>query len=372
MADVSGFIRPHLFKVQPYVPGKPIAEVRREFGLRGEIVKLASNENPLGPSPLAREAIMAELENLWLYPEDSVFYLKKALSERHGVPANWIVVGNGAVEVIYLLAQACLAPGDEAIMGQPSFMIYEIMSQMHDSTKIGVGHPAYRNDLEAFAENVSDRTKIIWIDNPNNPTGTYNSKDEVERLIDEVDGRALIVLDEAYFEFVDAPDFPDGIEYVKQGKAVVALRTFSKIVGLAGIRCGYGVMHPDLAKIIESLKIKFSVNTLAQAAAIAALKDKEHIRRSRELVLGGREFFYRNLNEMGLKYNRTQGNYVWINLGHDSKAAHQAFLQHGVIIRPGWIFGAPNWARVTIGTEEDNRRFFDALKLIVKGYVKSC
>jgi histidinol-phosphate aminotransferase len=351
MVDVAGFIRPHLKKVQPYVPGKPIKEVQRELGITGEIIKLASNENTLGPSPLAIEAIKEELPNIWLYPENSAFYLKKALSEYHDVPMDWIVIGNGAVEVIHLLAQACLAPGDEAIMGQPSFMIYEIMSQMYDSTRISVAHPDYKNDLHKFAEHLSERTKIVWIDNPNNPTGTYCSREEVEWFIDKVDGTALVVLDEAYFQFVDAPDFPDGIEYVKQGKPVVALRTYSKVVGLAGLRCGYGVMHPDLAAMLNTLRINFSVNSLAQAAALAAMKDEAHMQKSRRMVIEGRAYFYENLDKMGLRFNRTQGNYVWVD-----------FLRQGVIVRPGWIFGAPTCARVSISVERDNAKFFEALK----------
>ncbi len=362
MVDTADFIRPHLRKVRPYVPGKPIKELQRELGITGEIIKLASNENTLGPSPLAIEAITRELQNLWMYPENSVYYVKQALAELHDVPMEWIVVGNGAVEVICLLAQACLDPGDEAIMGQPSFMIYEIMSQMYDSTRIAVAHPDYKNDLRKFAEHLSDRTKIIWIDNPNNPTGTYNPREEVEWLIERADGRALVVLDEAYFQFVDAPDFPDGIEYVKQGKSVVALRTFSKVVGLAGIRCGYGVMHPDLALMLETLRINFSVNSLAQAAVLAALKDKEHMEKSRRMVIEGRRFFYKNLDKMGLRYNKTQGNYVWVDFGRDSKEISSFLLKEGVIVRPGWIFGAPNCARVSIGRESDNIRFFEALK----------
>jgi histidinol-phosphate aminotransferase len=370
MSDISDFIRPHLKNVKPYVPGKPIAEVQREYGITTEIIKLASNENTLGPSPLAMEAIRKEIPNLWLYPEDSVYYLKKALAELHDVPVNQVVVGNGAVEIIYLLAQACLGPGDESIMGQPSFMIYEIMSQMTDSTKIGIGHPDYRNDLDKFAENVTDRTKIIWIDNPNNPTGTYCSKSEVEDLINVVDGRCLIVLDEAYQQFVDHPDKSEGIEFLKAGHGnVVTLRTFSKIIGLAGLRCGYGVMHPDLAKVLESLRIKFSVNSLAQVAVLAALKDHEHMKKSRETVIAGRKYFYENLDRMGLRYNETQGNFIWVDFGVDAKEINEFLLKEGVIVRPGWVFGAPTCARVSISTEHDNKFFFRKLTMALEAGV---
>jgi len=363
MDDISGFIRPHLKKVKPYIPGKPIAEVQRELGLTGEIVKLASNENTLGPSPLAIEAIKAELGNLWLYPEDSVFYLKKALADVNEVPTEMVVVGNGAVEIIYLLAQALLAPGDEAIMGQPSFMIYEIMSQMYDGTKIGIGHPDYKNDLRKFAENISDRTKIIWIDNPNNPTGSYEPKAEVEWFLKEVNGRAIVVLDEAYQQFIDHPDICNGIDLIKQGhNNLVVLRTFSKIIGLAGIRCGYGVMHPELAKVLDSLRIKFSVNSLAQAAVLAALKDKNHMEKSRKIVLEGRKYFYENFDKLGLRYNKTQGNFIFVDFGVDAKEINNFLLREGVIIRPGFVFGTPTCARVSIGNPHENEFFMVRLK----------
>jgi len=362
MSCVDAFIRPHIRKVKPYVPGKPIEEVKREYGLTGEVIKLASNENPTGPSPLAIKAIINELPNLWLYPDNGSYYLKRALAEYHDVPMDWIVIGNGAVEIINLIGQACLAPGDEAIMGKPAFMMYEIMSQICDSVAVQIAHPDFKNDLEQFARHIGQRTKIIWIDNPNNPTGTYNSKKEIESFIEKVNSRALIVLDEAYHQFVDEPDFPDGIEYVKQGKDLIVLRTFSKVLGLAGIRCGYGIMNPDMARILETLRINFSVNSLAQAAVLASLKDNVHIEKSRRMVLEGRKFFYENLDKMELRYNKTQGNYVWIDFGYDSKEINDLLLREGVIVRPGWIFGAPTCARVSIGREQDNIKFFEALK----------
>ena len=362
MREISDYFRPHIKNVKPYVPGKPIQEVQRELGLTGEIVKLASNENTLGPSPLALDAIRAELDKLWLYPEDSVFYVKEALAKLHGVPHDWVVVGNGAVEILYLLGQALLGPGDEAIMGKPAFMIYDILSQMSDTKGVLVPHPDYRNDLHKFAEHLNEHTKVIWIDNPNNPCGTYNGRAEVEWFIDHVAGRALIVLDEAYTQFADAPDYPDGIEYVKAGKPVVVRRTFSKIVGLAGLRCGYGSMHPDCARLIERLRIKFSVNLLAQAAVLAALKDSEHMARSRRIVVEGRKYFYEKLDRLGLRYNRSQGNFIFIDFGRDMKPINDYLLREGVIIRPGWAFGTPTCARVSISTEHDNEFFFKRLE----------
>ncbi len=363
MSGVIGFVRPHLREIRPYIPGKPIAEVRRELGIEGQIVKLASNENRMGTSKLALEAIKAELDKLWLYPEDSVFYLREALAKFHGVPEDWIVIGNGAVEVIYLLAQALLGPGDEAIMGDPSFMIYAIMSQMNEAAAVQIGHPEHRNDLPAFVDAITPRTKIIWVDNPNNPTGTYVPRSQVEDFVAKTAGRAIVVLDEAYQQYVDHPELSDGIEMLKGGaEHVVVLRTFSKIVGLAGVRCGYGIMHPELASIVRSIRIKFSVNALAQAAALAALNDEDHIRNARDMILDGRTYFYGNLERLGLHYLKTQSNFVWIKLGPDSRALTEQLMTEGVIVRPGWIFGQPEWARVTISTEEENAFFFDKLE----------
>ncbi|MCX6647397.1 MAG: histidinol-phosphate transaminase [bacterium] len=362
MVDISSFIRPHLKKVHPYVPGKPIAEVQRDFGLTGEIVKLASNENTLGPSPLAIEAIKAELPNIWLYPENSVYYLKQELAKFHDVPVNTIVVGNGAVEVIYLLAQATLNPGDETIMGQPAFMIYEIMAQMHDATRIAIGHPDFKNDIGAFAEQITDRTKLIWIDNPNNPTGSYCPRSEVIDFLKKVDNRCIVVLDEAYQHFVDHPDLCDGTRLFKEGhENVVTLRTFSKVIGLAGIRCGYGIMHPELARMLDTLRINFSVNSLAQVAVIAALKDHEHMKKSRDAVIEGRKYLYGQFDMLGLKYNETQGNFIWVDFGYDSKEINDFLLHEGIIIRPGWIFGCSTCARVSIGNRHQNELFIEKL-----------
>jgi histidinol-phosphate aminotransferase len=361
MFDVSKFICAHLVNVRPYIPGKPVDEVKRDLGLTCEIIKLASNENPIGPSPMAVESIKKELPTIWKYPEDSVFYLKKALAEYHDVPVECIVVGNGMIEIIHLIAQACLGAGDEAIMGQPCFIAYKTMCQMHDAKAIEVHHPDYKNDLELFYRHLTDRTKLIWIDNPNNPTGTYCSRDEVDTLIDKVDSRALIVLDEAYYHFCNVPDFPDAVEYVKQDKSVIALRTFSKVAGLAGIRCGYGIMHPDIAAILDTLRITFSVNVLAQAAALAAMKDTIHMEKSKRMVFEGRKYFYENLDKIGLRYKKTLGNYVWIIFDHDAKEITEFLLQNGVIVRPGWIFGSPNCIRVSISDETENLKFFEIL-----------
>jgi len=371
MDDVSYFVHPHLLKVRPYVPGKPIQEVQRELGLTGKIIKLASNEIATGPSPLAIDAIREELHNIHMHPEDSVFYLKKALSEHFDIPTEYIVVGNGSVELIHLISQAILGPGVEAIMGKPSFMIYEIMGQVHDSTNVMVHHPEFRNDLDGFGKRVTDRTRIIWIDNPNNPTGTYCSKKEVEGLIREVDGRGLVVLDEAYYSYIDVADFPDAISYVRKGLPVILLRSFSKTAGLAGIRCGFGFMDPKLVKIVDMLRPNFSVNSLAQAAGVAALKDADHFKKCRKMVLEGRKYFYENLDRIGVRYFKTQSNFVWIDFGFDAKVVYESLLQEGVIIRPGWIFGFPNFARVSVSIEEENEMFFKALEKVLPTFVNA-
>ncbi len=366
MPGVLDFVRPHLHKIRPYVPGKPIEQVRRELGVTGRIVKLASNENTAGTSPLAKAAVMEQLDKLWLYPEDSVFYLKQALARRHGVPEEWIVVGNGAVEVIYLLGQALLGPGTSAVMGKPAFMIYPIMSQMFDADAIQVAHPEQRNHLPSFLEAMRDDTHIVWVDNPNNPLGSYAPEAEVLQFIEAVAGRSIVVLDEAYQQFVRHPDKCDGIELLKAGHDnLVVLRTFSKIVGLAGARCGYGVMHPDLARILGSLRIKFSVNKLAQAAALASLEDEEHVAKAQKLVWEGADYFYAHFDRLGLDYIRTQSNFIFFDIGRDSKSFCQDLMREGVIVRPGWVFGVPTAARVSISDESDNAFFFEKLQKLL-------
>jgi histidinol-phosphate aminotransferase len=252
-------------------------------------------------------------------------------------------------------------------MGLPSFMIYAILCQTHQAEAVQISHPDYRNDLPAFVDHITDRTKVIWVDNPNNPTGAYVPKDEVDRFVRDVDGRAIVVLDEAYQQFVDHPEIGDGTEYIKEGvDNVVVLRTFSKIVGLAGVRCGYGIMHPELARTLGTIRIKFSVNALAQAAALASLDDTEHVERARQMVAAGRTFFYGQLDAMGLRYNRTQGNFIWIEFGPHGREICNRLMALGAIVRPGWIFEAPEWARVSISTESDNAFFFEKLRIALQ------
>lgn len=363
MSTLWDLIRPNIRAIKPYVPGKSKKTVWEQMGV-AEACKLASNENRLGMSPLAREAILAELSSVPEYPDDSASALKEAIAGEHNVPVEWVVVGNGASDILQMLAQALFDKGDEAILGHPAFILYEILCQIFDAVVVKVPNRDWKLDLDGFAKALTDRTNLIWIDNPNNPCGTYCSTEEISTLVKAVDGRAVIVLDEAYCHFADAPDFPNGIDFVREWENVAVVRTFSKIGGLAGLRCGYGIMRPPLSTAVEALRIRFNVNRLAQVAAAAAIRDHQFIAETTRMVREGREFFYDRLNREypQLRFVRSQGNYILIDFGFPTAQLCARLESLGVIVRPGEVFGVPNCIRVTVGTEEDNSLFFEKLR----------
>jgi histidinol-phosphate aminotransferase len=282
-------VPPHVQRLKPYVPGKPIEEVEREYGLT-DILKLASNENPLGPSPRALEAVRAALSGLALYPDGSCYALVRALARHWEVRPENLAVGNGSDEIIHYLGVAFLRPGDEVLTGDPSFVRYEAAAVLNEAEYVAVPLREHRFDLEAMAERLSARTRIVFIANPNNPTGTMVSKAEVERFLDHCPEQALVVLDEAYYEYVDDPAYPQSLDYVREGRNVVVLRTFSKIYALAGLRVGYGIARPEIIQALHQVREPFNVNSLAQAAAIASLEDPEQVLRSRRANLEGRDY----------------------------------------------------------------------------------
>lgn len=356
--------RKEIFRLKPYVPGKPIEEVKRELGIE-DIIKMASNENPLGPSPLAVEKIKETLDKIHFYPDSNNFYLKKKLAEFNNINEDCIVIGNGSDELLKLLAEAFLTPEDEVIFGDPSFVEYEFTATIMGAKCIPVPLKDFRHDLEAMLDMVTDRTKIVYICNPNNPTGTYSTRKEIENFMSRIREDILVVFDEAYFEYVDAPDYMSGIEYVKAGRNAIVFRTFSKIYGLAGLRVGYGLTTPSIAQAIERVTEPFNVNLLAQVAAEAALDDNEHLEESRQLNLEGKKYLYSEFEKMGLKYVPTQANFIFVDTGKDCREVFRKLLQMGIIIRTGDIFGFPTFIRVTIGTPEENKRFIEGLKKVL-------
>lgn len=352
-----------IFSINPYVPGKPVEEVQRELGIV-DVIKLASNENPLGPSPQAIEAMKRALERVNCYPDSNCYYLKKDLASHLGCREDNLIFGNGSDELLKLIAETFLNPGDEVITGKPSFSEYEFVAKVMDAKPIEVSlKDDFTYDLEEMLKRINERTKLIFLCNPNNPTGTIIASKDLFDFIDRLPREVIVVLDEAYYEYVTDPLYPDSLELVKKGKNVIVLRTFSKIYGLAGLRIGYGIAKSEIISMIHRVREPFNVNLLAQEAARAAIKDKDHLMKSKESVEKGREYLYQAFDRLGLKYIPTQANFIFVDVKCDSVALFRSLLKKGVIIRTGDIFGYPTYIRVTIGTQEQNERFVRCLEM---------
>ena len=355
-------IRPALDALVPYEPGKPIEEVQRELGL-DRVVKLASNEGQLGPFPEAIEALAGGVSDLRYYPDGGAYRLRVALAERHDVRFEEVALGAGADGVIDCVAQATLDPGDDVVCGWPSFPSYAIYARKLGAEVRLIALRDHRIDLDGLVEAVGPRTKLVCIANPNNPTGTMNSRDELEAYFERVPEHVLTVLDQAYFEYVDEPGYPDAIEeYFKTGSNVLVLRTFSKIYGLAGLRIGYGVGPASVVTAIGKVRRPFDLNSQAQAAALASLRDGEELDRRRRMNADGRGAVEQALTEHGLEVARPAvANFVFAEVGDDATPLFEALLRLGVIVRPAGGFGAPGAIRVTVGTPDETAALGEAL-----------
>jgi len=350
-----------LTKIKPYVPGKPVEEVERELGLK-QVIKLASNENPLGPSSKALQVLREALASINQYPDGNCYYLKTALAENLGIKDTNIIVGNGSDEIIGFITSTFLNAGEEVIYGNPSFSEYDFATCLMGGLAKPVPLKDYRYDLTAMKEAVTERTRIIFICNPNNPTGTIVLQEEVDDFLKDIPPHVLVVFDEAYNEYVTHPQYPRSIDYLQEYKNVIILRTFSKIYGLAGLRVGYAVACEEIISSLYSVREPFNVNSLAQKGAAAALADKEHLAKSRRVNEEGKEFLTREFTALGLPFIPTEANFIFVDTGVDAVALFKCLLQKGVIIRSGDIFGLPTFIRVTIGTREENEMFIKALK----------
>ena len=355
-------LNPFLKTLPTYQPGRPIEEVARELGLAPEsFIKVASNENPFGPSPLAVAALQKAIPGVNLYPDGNAFYLKQKLAAKLGVaPAN-LVLGNGSNEIIEFVAHALLGPGSDIVVSQFCFAIYPIVARMFGASVITVPAEHYGHDLPAMLKAITPRTRIMFVANPNNPTGTLAPRPELIRLVNEVPDDVLLVLDEAYLEFLNDP--VDLIPLIRLGarKNLILMRTFSKIYGLAGLRIGYGIAAPDLAAALEKIRQPFNVNLLAQTAALAALDDEEHVRKTRQNNAGGLEFFARSFRGLKLECVPSHANFMLVRVG-DGMGVFAAMQQQGVITRPMAGYQLPEWIRLSIGTPRENERCLDALK----------
>jgi len=369
----------YISDLKPYIPGKPTEELERELGIKGSI-KLASNENPLGPSRLALKAIVDNLTNsnssngLNRYPDGSGYYIKKALSGKLSVIEDEIILGNGSNELIDIAVRTFLRPGDEAVMAYPAFIVYPMAVQAAGGRPVQVPLKDYKHDLDVMADKVTLSTRIIFIANPNNPTGTINRKDEFDRLMERLPEGILVIADEAYFEYVTDPEYADTTRYFREGRDILILRTFSKIYGLAGLRIGYGIAREDIISEMNKLRPPFNTNSIAQNAALWALKDDEHVKRSREINEQGKRFLYKELDALSLKYVPTEANFIYVLLGQENLPCppllkggagelYNKLLRQGVIVRPV----GPQEIRVTIGLPEENKRFIEAIKAVMRG-----
>jgi histidinol-phosphate aminotransferase len=347
-----------------YPPGKPVDEVKREFGI-DSIVKLASNENALGPSPKALQALQAALADIHRYPDNGCYYLREKLAEKYGVDRSQLLFGHGSNELIQLIALAFLCTEEEVITAEQTFILYPIMSTARGARVTEIPLREFTYDLEAMARQITGKTKIIFISNPNNPTGTMADAEVFGRFMEQVPADVLVVVDEAYAEYVMNPAYPDSLEYLRQGRNIIILRTFSKAYGLAGLRIGYALCPERLAGYMERVRVPFNVNYLAQVAALAALDDEEHLRRSQENNRQGLAYIYQELKQMGLSCVPTQTNFLLVNLGTKAEDVYQKLLREGVIIRSMASYGLNNYVRVTIGLPEENKRFIQSLKHVI-------
>lgn len=368
--DPSSLIAPPVQKLSPYVPGKPLEELEREYGIRDSI-KLASNENPLGPGPLAREAMTLAGQQIGLYPDGNGFALKRALADKHGVSMDSITLGNGSNDLLVMIAESFLTPAVEAVYSQYAFAIYAIAVQACGAVaRVAPALPAdsqmpLGHDLEAMAGLVNENTRIVFVANPNNPTGTSLQAAPLRDFLAKLPATTLAVVDEAYIEYVDDPQFPDSSAWLSEFANLIVVRTFSKAYGLAGLRVGYALSHPGVADALNRVRQAFNVNSIALAAATAALADQKHIAKSAAVNREGLSLVVPALQALGVRPLPTQGNFVLVDLGRPAAPIYESLLRQGVIVRPVANYGLPNHLRITIGTPEQNRRMLSALESAV-------
>lgn len=365
MTDFSKYAQPGVLALSPYQPGKPIEELERELGI-SNIIKLASNENPLGPSPMALAAMRAELEDVWLYPDGSGHALKEKLAARHGVAMNRITLGNGSSDVLEFAVRVLVGAGDEVLFSDHSFALYPILTLATGGTPVSVPAQQWGVDLDALLARISDKTRVIFIANPNNPTGTWVKGEALHHFLSQVPEDILVVIDEAYFDYAiekatDAAGYPDSSLWLDEFANLMVARTFSKSYGLAGLRVGYALSSPEMADLMNRVRPPFNVNSIALAAAVAALDDASHLSDSVLLNAAGLKQLYAGFEAMGLAYIPSAGNFISVDVQRPAAPLYQALLQRGVIVRPVANYGMPQHLRVTVGTREQNQRFLDAL-----------
>ncbi len=354
------YANPQLRDLVSYEPGKPVEDLAREMGIEpSQIIKLASNENPLGPSPKARQAMIETLERAHFYPDGGGYYLREAIAERVGLTMAHVILGCGSNEIIEFVGHAYLQPGDEIVVAKHSFAVYRLMAQLFGAKVIDVPDPRFVHDLDAMLVAITPRTKEVFIANPNNPTGTMVFQDDIDRFMERVPEHVMVVFDEAYYEFLDEP--PDVLKFVRAGRNVVVLRTFSKIQGLANLRIGYGLAAPEIIEVLQKARQPFNANGIAQAGALAGLRDTAHMDETRRITKEGRNFLQSEFLDMGLEFVPSHANFVLVRVGDGGKV-FGALLRKGIIVRAMGSYGLPGWIRVSVGTMPQNKAFVTALR----------
>ena len=357
-------VKPRILTIEPYCPGKPIDEVKRELGLK-KVIKLASNETPYGPSPKVLKAITKAAREINRYPDGGCFYLRQALAKKLKVSANQLIFGNGSDEIIILALRAFVNEGDEVIIARPSFLIYEIGAKIVGANIKAVPLKNFDYDLEGMADAITEKTKIIFIGNPDNPAGTYMSQQRIANFLAKVRQNMIVFIDQAYFEYVLAKDYPDCIEFIQKYRNVIVIRTFSKMYGLAGLRVGYGVADPEVIDILNRLREPFNINSIAQEAALACLHDQAYYRRAAKNIEQQRQYLYQAIRKMGLRVIESVTNFILIDVKQKSETVSNALLKKGVIVRDMAFWGLDSFIRVTIGSEEENKLFIKTLNAVL-------
>jgi histidinol-phosphate aminotransferase len=359
MDSIWDLANPHLRDLALYEPGKPIEETARESGLHPrQIIKLASNENPLGPSPRVQAAMQDALAASNLYPDGGGFYLRAALAQKLHVPAESLILGNGSNEIIEFVGHAFLGPQAEMVTSENAFIAYRLVASLFGAKTIAVADREHRFDLDAILRAISPRTRVVFIANPNNPTGTLLRQEAIDQFMAHLPNGIVVVFDEAYFEYLDAP--PDTLKFVREGRNVIVLRTFSKIHALASARLGYGIARTELIRVLQKTREPFNTNGVVQAGALAALADEVHQAETKRLTDEGRQYFEEEFTAMGLPFVPSVANFVLVRVG-DGKSTFQAMLKKGVIVRALNGYHLPEWVRISVGTMEENRKCIAAL-----------
>lgn len=356
--------RKALDSIASYVPAKSLQQIEKELGL-DKIIRLAANENTLGCSTKVREAIKENYDKIFLYPDGFCMELRSELSKLYDIEENKLIFGNGSFELLSLVAQAFINPGEESIIPEPSFGWYKVVTLAMNGSVVSLPLKNYAIDLDEVKESITGKTKVIWLCNPNNPTGTYFSSEELEKFLEEVPSRVIVVLDEAYYEFVTSDQYPDSVNFIEKHPNIIILRTFSKVYGLASLRVGYGLAHPELIDFLNKIRLPINVNATAQVAALASLKDTDFKNACIKNNITEKEYYYKSFQELNLEYIPTETNFIMVNVEKDSVEVVNEVLKRGISLRAGAEFGMPTWLRITIGRPEENQLVIEKLKEVL-------